>query len=288
VTLVMNIWAAPIINHEKLYKVDYVVTALIVAGVTVTTMSAPRESATITPEYVVSHFFTTQFLMHELLMWSISAAVFKMARMVYADGGRAANPRLSSVSIVLYPWLCGVFVAHQTLLIKILIELLKSGELIHPVNVAYFCLWATSGLVQLRAMNEGLRVEGAVTFVSLFNSFCCTNMIIISAAFNDSFSTAVSGITSNQLARFCIGVLLVITGVLLILLRPEPPGGEDVEQLSEQGAVMDSGDGVDAYGNPTATDLPNNPLKVSGLNVDVDAASIPIGSSNVVGSSISP
>ena len=93
-------------------------------------------------------------------------------------------------------------------------------------------------------------------------------MVTTSALFNNTFSTAVSGITTLQMLRFCLGILLVIIGVLLILLRPEAPGGNDIHGHGMENSAQDSKRiPLDEMGNAANTSnvAVDNPLKPSSL-----------------------
>ena len=241
-TLVLNVWVAQFVNSEEVYAIDYAVTALILVGVIVTILSGPSAAPPLVDaEYLWSHVLRPPFLVYQVVMHSSALFVSRMAKKVYGDktesgiaAGRLAHPRLSGVSPLLFPWVGAIYTAHMNVSVATLLQYLKgpTPEIFSEVG-PYFCLGVlvTTSYIQLKAINDGLRTEGALIFVPIK---CALNVAQVSLMSMLFFQT-LDSMEGLQTARYLLGLASVIVGVLIITLRPDTEGAA--------GAGKDGGSG---------------------------------------------
>lgn len=227
-TLVLNVWVAQLINHEKVYPIDGAVTALILSGVIVTIISGPSSKfAVVDSEYVWSHYFRTPWMAYELFMFGSAFIVTGWTKSLYGDqspdgiaAGRKANPKLNAIAPILFPWIGAIFTAHMNVFVKAVSEYFK-GPMpdVFTEAALYLCIivLCVSVYIQLNAINDGLRTEGALTFVPIKCAFNVAQVSLASVTFFQTLDT----MGTLQVYRYLLGLLMVIVGVLIITLRPD-------------------------------------------------------------------
>ena len=97
---------------------------------------------------------------------------------------------------------------------------------------------AISCAIQLSAINNGLKAEGALVFVPIKSAFNVAQVSLASTTYFETLDT-MGGL---QTARYLLGLSLVIFGVLLITLRPDTEHGEDEKQSQQQASTEVSSD----------------------------------------------
>ena len=225
VTLVLNIYVANLINKEEVYRVDGAIALLIVFGIVVTVSSVPAHRWKVDAPFLDEKFTRSSYVLYEL-MWTLSAYwVYLQTKKVYGDNteegiaaGRAANPKLSQVSIVLWPWVGSVFTSNMNVFIKCFLEHIKGGS---EVFTHFWFYWlviilAPSIYCQLTAINTGLAREGALTFVPIKTGMNVVNMSVHSCILFQTMD-----LMEPLLAfRYIVGLATVSTGIAMILTRP--------------------------------------------------------------------
>jgi len=207
------------------YEVDGAIALLIVFGIVVTVSSVPAHRWKVDAPFLDEKFTRSSYVLYEL-MWTLSAYwVYLQTKKVYGDNteegiaaGRAANPKLSQVSIVLWPWVGSVFTSNMNVFIKCFLEHIKGGS---EVFTHFWFYWlviilAPSIYCQLTAINTGLAREGALTFVPIKTGFNVLNMSMHSCIFFQTLDL----MDTLVVVRYIIGLTTVVAGVLLILSRP--------------------------------------------------------------------
>lgn len=228
-TLVLNVWVAQLINHEKVVPLDYAVTFLILSGVIVTIVNGPQEfEPVVDSDYVWEQYFRNGWLFYEITMIGTGILAQYWCGLVYGDqteagiaAGRKANPKLSKFSVLLFPWCGAIGTAHMNVGIRTLLLYWKNVGFIESFFdvagwfVAVGCITAT--LWQLRAINDGLRTEGALNFVPIKCAFNTAQVSLASCIFFQTLDT----MSPLQTGRYFIGLFVVIIGVSCITLRPD-------------------------------------------------------------------
>eukprot|EP01043_Picozoa_sp_COSAG02_P020096 COSAG02_NODE_983_length_15470_cov_4.269924_10_plen_543_part_00 len=228
-TLVLNVWVAQLINHEKVVPLDYAVTFLILSGVIITIINGPQEfEPVVDSDYVWEQYFRNGWLFYEITMVGTALLAQYWCGLVYGDqteagiaAGRKAYPRLSQYSVLLFPWCGAIGTAHMNVGIRTLLLYWKNVGFVDTFMdvagwfVAVGCISAT--LWQLRAINDGLRTEGALNFVPIKSAFNTAQVSLASCIF---FQT-LDSMAPLQACRYFIGLFVVIIGVSCITLRPD-------------------------------------------------------------------
>ena len=250
-TLVLNVWVAQLINKEKVFPLDGAVTALIISGVIVTIMSGPSAAfPVVDADYLWTQVFRSDFLFYEFLMYGSAIIVQKWCRQVYGDkteagiaAGRAANPKLNQFSPLLFPWVGAIFTAHMNLTIKAFLSYLQGpcGDsewgvmaCFSELGPYFIIVWLlVSCYIQLNAINDGLRTEGALIFVPIKSALNVAQVSLACTTFYQTLDT----MDTLQTWRYVVGLLTVIIGITLITLRP-------VVEEEEPGARVSGGGGL--------------------------------------------
>jgi hypothetical protein len=156
---------APLINGEKVFTVDVAVCLLIMFGIVVTVESVPKAAFPIVDgDFLWEHFWRENYLLYEAFMIGSSWIVYTQIQKVYGDyseagiaKGRAENPKLSAMSIVLWPWVGSVFTSNMNVFVKCFLEYIKGGAsvLATPWPYFLFALLLSSTMLQLNAINQG-------------------------------------------------------------------------------------------------------------------------------------
>ena len=224
VTLVLNIYVANLINKEEVYRVDGAISLLIVFGIVVTVSSVPAHRWKVDAPFLDEKFTRSSYVLYEL-MWTLSAYwVYLQTKKVYGDNteegiaaGRAANPKLSQVSIVLWPWVGSVFTSNMNVYVKCFLEHLHSDKAFTtPWLYFIVLLLSASCYCQLTAINTGLAREGALTFVPIKTGMNVVNMSVHSCILFQTMD-----LMEPLLAfRYIVGLATVSTGIAMILTRP--------------------------------------------------------------------
>ena len=111
VTLVLNTWVAQLINGERVFALDGAVTVLILTGAVTTILNGPTGTLVRVDEHFLwAALHRPAFLVYAAMMLSSALAVSYCTVVLYGDRsptavtlGRAARPKLSMVSPLLYP-----------------------------------------------------------------------------------------------------------------------------------------------------------------------------------------
>lgn len=228
-TLVLNVWVAQLINHEKVVHLDYAVTFLILSGVIITIINGPQEfEPVVNSDYVWEQYFRNGWLFYEITMVGTALLAQYWCGLVYGDqteagiaAGRKANPKLSQYSVLLFPWCGAIGTAHMNVGIRTLLLYWKNVGFLDTFMdvagwfVAVGCISAT--LWQLRAINDGLRTEGALNFVPIKCAFNTAQVSLASCIFFQTLDT----MAPLQACRYFTGLFVVIIGVSCITLRPD-------------------------------------------------------------------
>ena len=146
-------------------------------------------------------------------------------------------------SPLLFPWVGAIFTAHMNLTIKAFLSYLQGpcGDsewgvmaCFSELGPYFIIVWLlVSCYIQLNAINDGLRTEGALIFVPIKSALNVAQVSLACTTFYQTLDT----MDTLQTWRYIVGLLTVIIGITLITLRP-------VVEEEEPGARVSGGGGL--------------------------------------------
>eukprot|EP00941_MAST-03F_sp_MAST-3F-sp1_P005292 g5292.t1 len=233
-TMIFNVGFAHFWLHEELSRRDLFATGLLICGVLVITLFAPKDEQCFTASELVDLYWEPLFIVYTVFflicfstLYVVGARLSKR-RSLYG----AADPRYSQyvkMHRFVYPCMSGLVGAQDVLFAKSTAELIKSSlngenQFAHFITYAVIILMVVCILMQLHFLALGLQNFDAVYVVPLFQCFFISGSIISGAIYFKEFQR----LSADQLFGFGLGAVTILLGVYFLSLRKA--ASEDLEK----------------------------------------------------------
>lgn len=228
-TLVSNVFLAPLLLKEKLRRRDVLCTLVIVIGAATAVLCASHDDATPTVDEMFGYFLDTRFIMYaivvvvcvvvlRLMVWKAA----KLRKLAHSD--RLAAKKYEKVWTKYhrfgYSAAAGIMGAQSVLFAKCTSTLFRTmiihGDImfVHPGTYGVLVGLGITIFFQIRWLNSGLRLFPALYVVPVFQSF----WILVSVISGMIFFQEYQGVMDAPLNAFgfCAGLALTITGVYFL------------------------------------------------------------------------
>ena len=184
-TLVSNVFLAPLLLKEKLSRRDVVCTLVIVAGAALAVLCAAHDDATLTMQEMFGYFLHYQFVLYAVIVVAVVLALRVMTWKAGVLRRRAHTSRDAAQRYVLgmkfhrfgYAAAAGIMGAQSVLFAKCTSTLFRAtiaGDglmFVYPGTYAVLGGLAVTIFFQIRWLNSGLRLFPALYVVPVFQSF---------------------------------------------------------------------------------------------------------------------
>lgn len=225
VTLVLNQVFAPYVLKEKVTRLDWIATGVIVSGIICATAFGNHCSYTYTLDEMIDLFKETPFIVAEVCLITV---LLVLCWWLTKWGAEACSFEdeyaLNRSRSVAFGILSGCIGGQQQIFLKASGELLETaiggsnedwsrGE--SYLIVAGCVLFAVAQIVLL---NKGMVLWTAVKYLPIYN----VSLIVSSTTYGSIFYQEYRGIDTVGIIMFSLGVLIVVFGSLLLGLKPDP------------------------------------------------------------------
>jgi len=224
VTLVLNQVFAPFMLDEKVTRLDWIATGVIVTGIVCATAFGSHCSYTYTLSDMIDLFGAPAFVVAESLLAAVLIMLMWWLTKWGAEGCLTGEFEIMRSRSVAYGLLAGLIGGQQQIFLK------ASGELLETtINgrnedwtryESYMIVLACIGfaVAQIMLLNKGLVLWTAVKYLPIYN----VALIVSSTTYGSIFYEEYKGIDTLGIAMFSLGVLIVVLGSLLLMLKQEP------------------------------------------------------------------
>lgn len=224
-TLVSNVFFAPIMLGESLSRHDVMATMTIVLGSAIAVAFATHEETKTTLDELFSFFLKTRFIIYALLIGiTVGAMWYAILQLEKLQQDQPQSERYMKVRKYhrfLYASMSGIIGAQSVLFAKCAAELvvhsIAGDGLLFLYWQTYFILFAMTAsiLLQIKWLNSGLLRFDAVSVVPIFQSF----WILVSVIAGLVFFGEATDFSATQAFFFPLGVFLTIGGVIFLSRR---------------------------------------------------------------------
>jgi len=212
-TLVVNLFVARWMHHEKITAVGILATICILTGSFLTVAFASHKDTTLSVDDIFDLYITTRFILYAIIIVSAITAMWKLAMVWDRDPDIKLRKHYPYYKLF-FATLNGTLGGHNVLFAKFTVELLENGGF---GVFKYFFFYMTVGLMvgtvltQVHWLNEGLKRFDAIFMVPVSTAFW---------VFFSVFSGVVTfaeykEMTWYEIIYFTIGILMIIIGVLV-------------------------------------------------------------------------
>ena len=255
-TLVSNVFLAPLLLKETLSRRDVVCTLVIVAGAALAVMCAAHDDGALTVTEMFGYFVHVQFILYAACVFVTVLALRVMTWKAGVLRRRAHSSKEAAQRYVHgmkfhrfgYSAAAGIMGAQSVLFAKCTSTLFRatvSGEgvmFVYPGTYGVLLGLGVTIFFQIRWLNSGLRLFPALYVVPVFQSFWILVSVVSGMVFFDEWQ----GVLDRPLNAFgfCSGLLLTIGGVYVLSQKAghERPAGETDEREAEADEAL-----LDAY-----------------------------------------
>jgi uncharacterized membrane protein len=231
-TLVLNLFMAPLFLKEKLTMYDVTCTMIILAGTIVALCFGNKSNTSYSLQQLLALYSETAFLIYVgVFLLVLVVSFFYQMRALH----RLDNPDKYSEDVIArehryvllyYPTLAGVFGAHSVLGAKSAIEMIKSSisgrspdDIKSFLFIVFILVCVVAIYLQCYFLNKGLARADALLVVPIYQvAWVLMNTILGMIYFRDWFT-----MTNTQVGVFCLGVVITLVGVYLLSLREKAP-----------------------------------------------------------------
>lgn len=240
-TLVANVFFAPLLLKEKISRPDLFGTALIVVGSGISVAFASHEDTTYRVDDLFNFYTRARFgiygLSVVLFMTALWFAIQYFENEKIAHGDRGPYARLQKYHRFCYSALSGTVGAQSVLFAKCIAELLVNSIQGHGVLFAFwqtyvllFCMGITV-VLQIKWLNKGLKLFDALYVVPVFQSF----WILVSVIAGLTFFGEYTQMDRLSYVMFPFGIIITIAGVYILSGRRV---AESTEEISPKTPLM--------------------------------------------------
>jgi uncharacterized membrane protein len=254
-TLVLNLFMAPLFLKEKLTMYDVTCTMIILAGTIVALCFGNKSNTSYSLQQLLALYSETAFLIYVgVFLLVLVVSFFYQMRALhrldnpdkYSEDVIAREHRFAlalhivlltflllipyslycSYVLLYYPTLAGVFGAHSVLGAKSAIEMIKSSisgrspdDIKSFLFIVFILVCVVAIYLQCYFLNKGLARADALLVVPIYQvAWVLMNTILGMIYFRDWFT-----MTNTQVGVFCLGVVITLVGVYLLSLREKAP-----------------------------------------------------------------
>ncbi|DBA02409.1 TPA: hypothetical protein N0F65_007228 [Lagenidium giganteum] len=226
-SLVWNMFIAPIFHKEKVTRQNIVATIIIFAGVTLTVIFAGHGTPDYELEDLVRLYKQPVMYLYVLCVGSFLAGLFQFSRYIE----RTHNYEGGLYHIICYGGIAGTFGGQSVLLAKSTVELFKSAIWGQSgwymfTQLASYLIMIGLGLClacQVHFLNGGLARFDALVVIPVYQSF----WILMSVLGGIMYFEEYVSMTKTQLLMFTLGGIITITGIIVLLkTRRDSDGSE--------------------------------------------------------------
>ena len=246
-TLVSNIILSPIILKEIITTWDIVSTLTIVCGCIISVAFASHEDVVYSNDELFDFYLRWPFLIYFAVVISFMVLCYIAMRhyeLIESDHQRY-TPTEESWHRLTYPAISGTIGAQSVLFAKCFVEMIVNSfehrGLLFERWQAYFIILAMAGCIvfQIKWLNDGLLRFDASFTVPVFQAF----WVVLSVASGLVFYNEYRGMNTLQKGLFALGIVITITGVIMLSRsrRVHRPGHVDSDD--EEGDTLDDQDG---------------------------------------------
>ena len=252
-TLVSNVFLAPLLLKEKLSRRDVICTLVIVVGAALAVSCASHSDSTPTVSAMFSNFLRIQFIAYAALVVlsvvGLRVITWKAAALrKKAHNNRDAAKRYQTAMKYHrfgYAAAAGIMGAQSVLFAKCTSTLFRTmiaGDgimFVYPGTYGVLLGLGVTIFFQIRWLNSGLRLFPALYVVPVFQSF----WILVSVISGMIFFQEYEGVLDEPLnaCGFCLGIFLTIGGVYVLSQKAGYEEDESTESAEEK---ADHADGV--------------------------------------------
>jgi uncharacterized membrane protein len=232
-SLVWNMFIAPIFHKEKVTRQNMVATVIIFAGVTLTVIFAGHS----TPEYELKDLLK---LYRQPAMYAYVFFVFAFLLGLFLSMRHIEKTHQHEgglYHIICYGGIAGTFGGQSVLLAKSTVELLKSaiwgeGTYAFKYFATYMITFGLFGCLffQVKFLNGGLARFDALVMVPVYQSFWILMSVLGGIIYFEEYIS----MTSSQKFMFTLGGLITIFGIIYLLRTRQ-----DTESGGESGRYVE-------------------------------------------------
>ena len=238
-TLVSNVFLAPLLLKEKLSRRDVVCTLVIVVGAALAVSCASHDDSTQSVKAMFSNFLRIQFIAYAALVVlsvvGLRVITWKAAALrKRAHTNREAAKRYQAgmkYHRFGYAAAAGIMGAQSVLFAKCTSTLFRTmiaGDgvmFVYPGTYGVLLGLGVTIFFQIRWLNSGLRLFPALYVVPVFQSF----WILVSVVSGMVFFQEYHGVLDQplQACGFCLGIFLTIGGVYVLSQKAGQDGPQD-------------------------------------------------------------
>lgn len=294
VTLLLNVLLSPVFLGEKLTRVEIGATALIFIGAVVTTAFGEHSERTYDVPGLYELYNRWEFIFFQvvsvILIFTLWLFIQRTLPVLEQFNRRARSSSDSDIEVsdstpspigmvrkneapvaiqalpFAFGLLAGLSGAQQLVITKCVSELLSmtiKGENQFVYALTYFLIVFAAGFAvfQISYVSKGLEHFDAVLYLPIYNAF----LIVLGIIAGSIYFNEIRDVSATSVALFSVGVLITLSGVLL-LTKQKPKPKEPVlgkPEDSEAGVSLLDDDGRAA--GPVARPSDN---RDSGINLD--------------------
>jgi hypothetical protein len=225
-TLVANVFFAPLLLNETSTRKDMLATFVIISGSVLSVIFSSHEDPTYQIETLFGLFLKVRFLVYGVVVSVYMGVLFWLIKYIdhiHAHSTVGAYQKLLKYHRFAYASLAGTMGAQSVLFAKCCAELLRLTFTGDGVFLAYwetyFVLLGMFGSIylQIKWLNSGLRLFTALYIVPVFQSF----WILISVIGGIVFYGEYKGVFNDFVSSMCfpLGIGLTIVGVYVLTTR---------------------------------------------------------------------
>lgn len=223
ITLLLNSVLAPCLLKERLTKRDMLATILITFGAVITTIFGQHTNQIYDVPGMYNLISSPTTLVYLIAVGGMLVFLFVSINMAtnpaYKDYkiSKTVRPILAYI-LSLFTGLLGSFQWVTTKCASELISVTTSGEnqFVYGLTYVFIILAIFLAIGQVLHINKGLSLFDATYFVPLYNAVFIIFCIITGGIFFKEVDSA----TATQIGLFSLGVMISLSGVLLLRKRP--------------------------------------------------------------------
>lgn len=225
-SLVWNMFIAPIFHKERVTRSNIIATVIIFAGVTLTVIFAGHSTPSYELEDLIRLYEEPVMHVYIFLIVLFLTGLFYFCRYIE----RTHNYEGGLFHIICYGGIAGTFGGQSVLLAKSTVELLKSaiwgqaGGYMFTQFISYLII-AGLGMClacQVHFLNGGLARFDALVVIPVYQSFWILTSVLGGIMYFEEYTS----MTKTQMAMFTLGGLITIFGIIFLLkTRQDGEGG---------------------------------------------------------------
>lgn len=232
-SLVWNMFIAPIFHKEKVTKQNIIATVIIFFGVTLTVIFAGHSTPSYELEDLIHLYQQPVMYAYIFLVVLFIGGLFYFSRYIE----RTHNYEGGLYHIICYGGIAGTFGGQSVLLAKSTVELLKSaiwgqaGSYMFTQFASYLIIFGMAMCLgcQVHFLNGGLARFDALVVVPVYQSFWILTSVLGGIMYFEEYVN----MTKTQMCMFTIGGIVTILGIVVLLKTRTDEGGSETGRYVE-------------------------------------------------------